>query len=218
MSRIALVKKGDLVRLKPQYVHFYSKRLAGAVGIVERSVSIAKSTYTRYFYVVRFYGIDHDYRIQSGALEVIKHPDQLSTKNDALAKAQKAINDRKNLYPAKNNPIPVSVSDQLLSNIDQALDAAAARIKARAELRAKAEQERQKNSVTIRVPYTRAFRVAENADAVRAKLRTIHSLLLSGQKVTPEQIVAIQKNFDECQKMIYEIASYAVTNARRVNQ
>ena len=213
MSRIALVKKGDLVRLKPQYVHFYSKRLVGAVGIVEQCVSIAKSTYTRYFYVVRFYGIDHDYRIQSGALEVVKHPDQLSSKNSAQAMAQKAIKDNKNLYPDAT-----PVSDQLLRNVDLALNAAAARIKARAELRAKAEQERQKNSVTIHVPYTRIFRVAENSDEVRAKLRHIHSLLISGQKVTPEQIVAIQKNFDECQKMIYEIASYAVTNARRVNQ
>lgn len=214
MSRIALIKKGDLVRLKPQYLHFYSKRLVGAVGIVEQSVSIAKSTYTRYFYVVRFYGIDHDYRIQSGALEVIKHPDQLSSKNSAQAMAQKAIEDSKNLYPAKNSPISI----QLLRNVDSALDAAAARIKARAELRAKAEQERQKNSVTIHVPYTRAFRVAENADAVRAKLRTVYNLLISGQSVSPAQIKAIADNFDECQKMIYEIASYAVQNAQRVNK
>jgi hypothetical protein len=116
------------------------------------------------------------------------------------------------------NDTPSQVSDQLLSNVNRALDEAATRIKARAELRAKAEQERQNDSVTIHVPYTRAFRVAENADAVRAKLRTVHSLLLADQKVTPEQIVAIQENFNECQKMIYEIASYAVTNAHRVNK
>ena len=209
MSRIALVKKGDLVRLKPQYVHFYSKRLAGAVGIVEQSVSIAKPTYTRYFFVVRFYGIDHDYRIQSGALEVIKHPDQLSSKNTALAEAQKSTNN-KNLYPDTT-----SVSDQLLQNVDKALDIAAARIKIRAELAKKAEAEKNKDSVNIRVPYTRAFRVAENADAVRSKIRTIHSLLLAKQTVTPEQIEDLGRSFEECRKMIYEIASYAVQNTTK---
>ena len=203
MAKIALVKEGDLVRIKPQYEKYYSRRVVCAVGVVEKCVKLENPTYTRYFYVVRFTGIDKLYRIQSGALQVIRRPMNMNTASP------------------KNTPKPASdqlLSNHLLSNIDQALDAAAARIKARAELRAKAEQERQKNSVTIRVPYTRVFRVAENSDEVRAKLRTIHSLLLSGQKVTPEQIVAIQKNFDECQKMIYEIASYAVTNARRVNQ
>lgn len=209
MSRIALVKEGDLVRLKPRYVHFYSKRLTGAVGVVEQTVSVAKPNYTRYFYVVRFYGIDHDYRIQSGALEVIKHPDQLSSKNPVPANAQKTNND-KNLYPDAT-----PVSDQLLENIDKALDIAAARIKIRAAIRAKAEAERRKNSVTIHVPYTRAFRVAENAEVVKAKLRTIHSLLLTSQNVTPAMIQSTLDNFSECQKMINEIAHYAVVNGLR---
>jgi hypothetical protein len=212
MSKQAIFKEGTLVRIKPKCEHLY-KKLTGTVGIVEKYVTIAKPTYTRYFVVVRFFGIDHDYRMTTGVLEVVKNPDQLSSKNSAQAMAQKAIEDNKNLFPDAT-----PVSEKLLQNVDLALNAAAARIKARAELRAKAEQERQKNSVTIHVPYTRIFRVAENSDEVRAKLRHIHSLLLAGQKVTPEQIVAIQENFDECQKMIYEIASYAVTNARRVNQ
>ena len=207
MAKIALVKEGDLVRIKPQYSKYFSIRLMGRLGVVEKCVKLENPTYTRYFYVVRFRGIDHDYSIQSGALQVIKRPMNM--------------NPDKNTDSQKNTQKPASdqlLSNHLLSNLNHALDEAAARIKARAELRAKAEQERQKNSVTVHVPYTRAFRVAENADAVRAKLRTVHNLLLAGQKVTPAQIKEIADNFDECQKMIYEIASYAVQNAHRVNK
>lgn len=203
MAKIALVKEGDLVRIKPQYEKYYSRRVVCAVGVVEKCVKLENPTYTRYFYVVRFTGIDKLYRIQSGALQVIERPMNM------------------NQASPKNTPKPASdqlLSNILLSNVNCALDEAAARIKARAELRAKAEQERQKNSVTIHVPYTRAFRVAENADAVHAKLRTVHNLLLAGQKVTPEQIKEIEDNFYECQKMIYEVASYAVQNAHRTNQ
>lgn len=212
MSKQAIFKEGTLVRIKPKCEHLY-KNLIGSVGVVEQYVKIQQEKYVRYFVVVRFFGIDHDYHMSVGVLEVIKHPDQLSSKNHAQPIARKAIEDSKNLYPDAT-----PVSDQLLRNVDRALDAAAARIKARAELRAKAEQERQKNSVTIHVPYTRVFRVAENADAVRAKLRTVYNLLISGQSVSPAQIKAIADNFDECQKMIYEIASYAVQNAQRVNK
>ena len=201
MANRTLVKEGDWVRIKPQYSKYYSIRLMGRLGVVEQCVKLENPTYTRYFYVVRFRGIDKLYRISSGVLQVIKKPMDM--------------NPNKNSAPS--NDTPSQVSERLLSNVEQALNEAAARIKERAELRAKAEQESQKNSVTIHVPYTRAFRVVENADAVRAKLRTVYSLLLADQKVTPEQIVAILENFDECQKMIYEIASYAVKNAKRTN-
>ena len=202
MAKI-LVKEGDLVRIKPQYEKYYSRRVVCAVGVVEKCVKLEKPTYTQYFYMVRFTGIDKLYRVQSGALQIIRRPMNM------------------NQASPKNTPKPASdqlLSNILLSNVNCALDEAAARIKARAELRAKAEQDQQKNSVTVHIPYTRAFRVAENADAVRAKLRTVHNLLIADQKVTPEQIDAIIENFDECQKIIYEIASYAVQNAKRVNK
>lgn len=206
MAKI-LVKEGDLVRIKPQYEKYYSRSVVCAVGVVEKCVKLEKPTYTQYFYMVRFTGIDKLYRVQSGALQIIRRPMNM--------------NSYKNAASQKNTPKPASdqlLSNQLISNVNRALDEAVVRIKARAELRAKAEQECQKNSVTVHIPYTRAFRVAENADAVRAKLRTVHNLLIADQKVTPEQIDAILENFDECQKMIYEIASYAVQNAKRVNK
>ena len=210
MAKI-LVKEGDLVRIKPQYEKYYSRRVVCAVGVVEKCVKLEKPTYTQYFYMVRFTGIDKLYRVQSGALQIIRRP----IGEDLFKKLYGGGASPKNTPKSASDQL---LSNQLISNVNRALDEAAVRIKARAELRAKAEQDQQKNSVTVHIPYTRAFRVAENDDAVRAKLRTVHNLLLADQKVTPEQIDAIIENFDECQKMIYEIASYAVQNAKRVNK
>lgn len=186
-----VIKEGDHVCIKSQYAVYYSNRVMNSVGVVEKCVKVENPTYTRYFYVVHFDGIDHKYHIPSGVLQIIRTPKDMNPNKDTQS----------------------TISDQLLSNLNRALDEAAVRIKARAELRAKAEQERQKNSFTICVPYTRAFSVAENADAVRAKIRTVHNLLLAGQSISPAQIQAIADNFEECQKMIYEIASCATQNA-----
>lgn len=207
MAKIALIKEGDVVRIKPRCSAYYSKRIMCTNGVVEKCVIVRKPTYTRYFYIVRFNGINKLYHIPSGALYVIeKFMSANLDKNNASSK---------NIQKQASNQL---LSNKSLFNTNRALDEKTSHIKDNLKLCSKAEQELQKNTFTVYIPYTRAFRVAENAAAVRAKLRTVHNLLRANQNVTFSEIAEITDKFEECLNMIYEIASCAVKNTKYVSK
>ena len=207
MAKIVLLKEGDVVRIKPRCSAYYSKRVMCANGVVEKHVTVRKPTYTRYFYIVRFNGINKLYHIPSGALEVI---DKFMSAN--LDKNNASSN---NTQKQASNQL---LSNKLLSNTNRVLDEKTSHKKDNSKLCSKAEQELQKNSVTIHIPYTRVFRVAENAAAVREKLRTVRSLLYTHQNVSTSQITEIADKFEDCLNMIYEIASCAIKNTKYVSK